>query len=132
MKQLRLNRIAAVAMFLGALTGCREVTTINRPYQRVFIDDFSAPLRTLLPPHNGFINSLTLRVSGTISKPVILAVNYESTVGGRLSVRRDTLAAGTYTNKFFRGDYYSNEETELTVTGMPGATGSLIIEWYRQ
>lgn len=141
MKQIHLNRLVAVAMslVLFALPGCREFTTINRPYQRVLINDFSAPVRTLLPPYTdypnslaNFPNSLTLRVSGTISRPVTLAVDQLTPGQGRQRVRRDTLAAGTYTNKLFGGDYYSKDDTELTVTGTPGATGSLTIEWYRQ
>ena len=132
MNQIRLNRTTVVTLLLSALMGCREVTIVNQSYQRVVINDFSAPLRTLLPSNNGIPNSLILRVSGTISQPVVLVVNNASTVGGKLSVRRDTLAAGSYTNKFFSGDYYSNEETELIVTGMSGTTGSLIIEWYRR
>ncbi len=134
MKQVHLNHAGAVTtlLLLFALTGCRELTTIDRSYQRVLINDFSAPIRTLLPPLDDYPNSMTLRVSGTISQPVTLSVDQLTSGQGRQRVRRDTLAAGTYTNRYFGGDYYSKEEAELVVTGTPGATGSLTIEWYRR
>ena len=134
MKQVLLNGTGAVTalVLLFLLTGCRELTTVDRPYQRVLINDFSAPLRTLLPAIDSNPSSITLRVSGTVSRPIILAVDQLVSGQGRYPIRRDTLAAGTYTNKYFGGDYYSKEDTELMVTGTPGASGSLTIEWYRQ
>ena len=118
---------------LSALVGCREITTIDKPYQRVLINNFSAPLRTLLPARNNFYpNRLTIQVNGTISKPVMLSVDQFGADQKRIRVRRDTLAAGTYTNKAFSDDFYSQDAVELLVTGAPGATGSLIIEWYAQ
>ena len=133
MKRTFSGRAAAVStlLLLFALTGCREVVTVDRLYQRVLINDFSAPVRTLLPPVGYQPYSITIRVSGTVSQPVLLAVDLLAPGRGRSRVRRDTLAAGTYTGKTFKGDYYSKEETELVVTGSPGASGSLTIEWYR-
>lgn len=134
MKHVRLNHPVLVIMLLlhGSLIGCREFTTLNRPYQRVIINDFSVPFRTVLPPYDGTPSSLRLRVSGTISQSVILAVDQFDANQKQSPIRRDTLAAGTYTNKSFSGDYYSNRKTELVVTARPGATGSLTIDWSRQ
>lgn len=129
---LRGRSIAAVMWLLFAQVGCREFTTVDRPYQRVLINDFSAPLRTLLPARTKYPASLTIRVSGTISQPVTLAVDLLTSGQGRQSVRRDTLLAGTYADKYVGGDFYSKEATELVVTGAPGTTGSLTIEWYAQ
>lgn len=129
---LRYSGATITLLLLLALIGCRELTTIDRSYQRVLVNDFSAPLRTLLPAYDAQPNYLTIRVSGTINRPVMLAVDQLTSGQGRYRVRRDTLAAGTYTDKYFSGDYYSKDETELVVTGTPGATGSLTIEWYRQ
>ncbi|KAA9347789.1 hypothetical protein [Larkinella humicola] len=119
-------------VFLVALPGCRDVSLVDRPYQRLMIQDFSEPLRTVLPPYDGVPNSLTLRISGTISKPVLIAVDQFGGSQGRQAVRRDTLMAGTHTDTLLRGDYYSNQSTELTVTGATGTVGNLTIEWYRQ
>jgi hypothetical protein len=132
MKQIRLPSLAIAVALLCAVTGCREVITTDRSYQRVLINDFSAPIRTILPPYGGSPSSLKLRISGTISQPVMLAVDLLNTSQGRLFVRRDTLTAGTYANKLLSGDFYSSTETELIVTGKPGATGSLTIEWSAQ
>ncbi|MCY7357762.1 MAG: hypothetical protein LH609_09880 [Rudanella sp.] len=130
MKHLFQNRTVTLLLFLSALASCRDITTIDKYYQRVLINNFSAPLRTLLPARNNNPNRLTLRVSGTISKPVMLAVDQFGSDLKRVRVRRDTLAAGTYTNKGFSDDFYSQDAVELLVTGMPGATGSLTIDWY--
>lgn len=118
-------------LLLAVMVGCREFSTINRPYQRVLIADFSAPLRTLLPAIGYYPNSLTLRVTGTVSQPVTLAVDQLAADRKRYPVRRDTLAAGTYADKYLGGDHYSKESIELVVTAAPGTTGSLTIEWYR-
>lgn len=75
---------------------------------------------------------MTIRVSGTISRPVVVAVDLLTSGQGRQPVRRDTLVAGTYADKYVRGDFYSKEATELVVTGAPGTTGSLTIDWYAQ
>ena len=133
MKQAFLNGSGAVTLWvlLFAPTGCRELTTVDRSYQRVVVNDFSAPLRTLLPAFNGSPSSITLQISGTVSQPVTLVINQLVPGQGRQLVRRDTLAAGTYTDRYIGGDYYSREETELVVTGAPGATGSLTIDWHR-
>ncbi len=133
MKSISLSRSSVVIPFLllFALVSCREVTTIDRPYQRVLIDNFSVPLRTLLPAVDYQPNTLTIRISGTISRPVALTVDQLDSGQRRSAVRRDTLAAGTYTDRYFGSDYYSKGEVELVVTGTPGATGSLTIEWYR-
>lgn len=133
MKQVLPNCPSAIISFLLllALVGCRELTTVDRPYQRVFIDNFSAPLRTVLPAVDYYPSTLTIRVSGDVSQPVILAVDQLASGQKRYPVRRDTLIAGTYTNQYFGGDHYSKEEVELVVTGTPGTTGSLTIEWYR-
>ncbi len=72
---------------------------------------------------------MTIRVSGTISQPITLHVDPLASSQGSYPIRRDTLAAGTYTDKSFRGDFYSTIETELVVTGAPGTTGALTIEW---
>ncbi|GAB3281390.1 hypothetical protein GCM10027347_57010 [Larkinella harenae] len=112
--------------------GCRDLTLIDRSYQRVIVQDFSAPLRTLLPPYEGTPYSLTLRISGTINGPVWLAVDQLEGNQGRYAIRRDTLKAGTYTGTSLTGDYYSNQATELLITGEAGTTGNLLIEWYRQ
>ncbi|AQG78835.1 hypothetical protein [Spirosoma montaniterrae] len=69
-------------------------------------------------------------MSGTISRPVALAVDQLAADQKRYPVRRDTLMAGTYTNKIFSGDYYGKDPTELIVTPTPGTTGSLTIERY--
>ncbi|WP_461053788.1 hypothetical protein [Spirosoma arcticum] len=132
MKKAYFNRTVAAGLLLFALIGCREITTIDRPYQRVLINNFSTPIRTLLPARDDYPNSITIRVSGTVSQPVALVVNQLTATTGRQFVRRDTLVAGTYTNAYFGGDYYSKEQTELVVTGAPGATGSLSIDWYLQ
>ena len=126
------GRICVLALLLLTLTGCREFTTVDRPYQRVLINDFSAPLRTLLPAHDDYPNSIRLRVNGAISRPVVLTVNLLTVNQVRQFARRDTLAAGAYVDKDFGGDFYSKEETELVVTGAPGTTGSLSIDWYVQ
>lgn len=131
MTKAHLNRTVNAGLLLFALISCREMTIIDRPYQRVLINNFSAPVRTLLPARDDSPNSITIRVSGTISQPVTIVVN-QLTTTGRQFVRRDSLAAGTYTNTYFGGDYYSKEQTELVVTGAPGATGSLTINWYLQ
>lgn len=134
MKQCSPNSLTAVAtlLLLSVFTGgCRELVTLDRPHQRVFVTDFSAPVRTLLPPIDHYPSSITLRVSGTVSQPVLLAVDVLAPGRGRSLARRDTLAAGTYANKTFRGDYYSKEEVELIITGTPGTSGSLTIDWYR-
>lgn len=133
MKQVHPKHAGAFTawLLLFALTACRELTTVDRSYQRVWINDFSVPLRTLLPAFNGSPNSITLRISGTVSQPVTLVINQLTPGQGRQLARRDTLAAGTYTDRYAGGDYYSKEETELVVTGAPGATGSLTIDWYR-
>lgn len=112
--------------------GCHDLTIMERPYQRLLISNFSAPLRTSLPPYNGLPTSLTLRISGTISKPVILTVDQLGDSQGRYMIRRDTLIAGTYTDKRLTGDHYSSQSVELTVTGTDSTAGNLIIEWYRQ
>lgn len=132
MKQrLPARALALVTILLFfALTNCREVFNADRPYQRVLVNDFSIPLKTLLPGRTTYPSKLTLRVNGSINKPVALAVNYLDS--GRSSVRRDTLAAGTYTDKTFRDDFYSKDQIELTVIGTPGTTGALTIEWYAQ
>jgi hypothetical protein len=130
MRYLSKHRTLVALLFLFFLIGCREITTIDKAYQRVLIDNFSAPLRTLLSARDGNPNRLIIRVSGTISKPVMLAVDQLGTDQKPVRVRRDTLAAGTYINKGFGDDFYSNDPVELTVTGAPGATGSLTVEWY--
>ncbi len=122
-------RLAALP-FVVALSGCSEVLVVDRPYQRVLINSFATPLRTLLPGRVTNPSKLTIRVSGTISQPVALAVDYLNPGGA--PVRRDTLAAGTYADKIFRGDFYSKEQVQLLVTGTPGTVGSLTIEWYAQ
>ena len=133
MKHVHQSRISVVAVLLLStlIGGCRELTIVERSYQRVLINDFSAPLRTLLPALNGSPSSITLRISGTVSQPVALVVNQLVPGQGRFPARRDTLAAGTYTDRYVGGDYYFKEETELVVTCAPGATGSLTIDWYR-
>lgn len=125
-------RTLSALLLLSVSVGCREITTIDKPYQRVIVNNFSAPLRSLLPASDGRPNRLTIQVSGTISKPVMLAVDQFGSDQKRVRVRRDTLATGTYTNKAFGDDFYSNDRVELLVTGSPGATGSLTIEWYAQ
>jgi hypothetical protein len=124
--------VVAAALLLYAMTGCREVVTSDRSYQRVLINNFSAPIRTILPPNDGIPSSLKLRISGTISQPVMLAVDLLNMGQGRSAIRRDTLAAGTYANKLLSSDFYSRTKTELIVTGKPGTTGSLTIEWSAQ
>lgn len=106
-------------------------TTFTRTSQRVLINNFSAPVRTRLLARRDFTASLTVRVSGTISQPVVLAVDQLDTDQKRYLVRRDTLAAGTYADKVFSGDFYGTD-AELLVTGGPGTTGSLIIDWSAQ
>lgn len=123
--------LAVLVAILFVLTSCRDLTVVDRPYQRLLINDFSGPLRTLLPPYDGTPNTLTLRISGTISQPVFFAVDQLAGDQKRSVIRRDTLMAGTYTNKRFSGDYYSNQLTELIITGSAGTTGSLTVEWYR-
>lgn len=132
MSYLSKYRTSSVSLLLFFLIGCREITTIDKYYQRVSINNFSGVLRTLLPARNGNPNRLILQVSGTISKPVMLAVDQFGADQKRIRVRRDTLAAGTYTNKGFSDDFYSQDAVELLVTGAPGATGSLTIDWYAQ
>ena len=131
MKLTRLIHIPCFALLL-LLAGCREATISDIPYQRVLINDFSAPSLTKLPRFKGIPSSLRLRVDGSISHQVILSVDQLTNGSSREAVRRDTLAAGTYTNKYFGGDYYSSDELELIITSAPGTTGSLTIEWSRQ
>lgn len=119
-------------LVLFSLTGCRDLTVVERSYQRLLISDFSAPLRTSLPPYEGTPTSLTLLINGTISKPVIITVDQLGGSQGRYAIRRDTLMAGTYTDQRFRGDHYSNQAIEMIVTGADSAVGNLTIEWYRQ
>lgn len=123
---------AIYLLIISALFGCRDLTVLKRPYQRVLITDFSAPVRTSLPPYDGIPSSLTLRISGTISKPVILTVEQLEGSQGRYMIRRDTLMAGTYTDKEFRGDHYSSQPLELLVAGADSTVGNLTIDWYRQ
>ncbi|GAB3910141.1 hypothetical protein GCM10028803_49360 [Larkinella knui] len=123
--------LVVMVALLFTLTGCRDLTVVDRPYQRLLINDFSGPLRTVLPPYDGTPNTLTLRISGTISQPVFFAVDQVAGDQKRYTVRRDTLLAGTYTNNRFSGDYYSNQLTELVITGTAGTTGNLTVEWYR-
>lgn len=127
----RVNR-ATLLLFLFAVVGCKEVIVLNRTYQRIRITDFSIPVRTVLPPPKAYPNSMTIRVSGTISQPVTMHVDPLKSGQGSYPIRRDTLAAGTYTDKSFRSDFYSTSQTELVVTGAPGTTGSLTIEWFCQ
>lgn len=115
-----------------ALTSCRDLTVVQRPYQRLLIDDFSAPIRTALPPYDHYPTSLTLLISGTITKSVILTVDQLESDKGRYTIRRDTLMAGTYANKRLNGDHYSKQAVELTITGADSTVGNLTIEWYRQ
>ena len=130
MNKAYFNRTVTAGL-LFALISCREITIIDRTYQRVLISNFSTPVRTLFPARDDSPNSITIRVSGTISQTTTLTVNQLTATGWQF-IRRDTLAAGTYANTYFGGDYYSKEQTELVVTGAPGATGSLSIEWYFQ
>lgn len=129
MKLLFPGRAPAITLLLFALVGCREFTTIDRSYQRLLINDFSTPVRSLLPPPGGNPHSIRLRVSGTISQPVTLTVNQITLDRQRSTARRDTLVAGTYADRNFGGDFYGNTETELIVTGAPGTTGSLTVKW---
>lgn len=123
--------IISFAILLYTLIGCREATISNVPYQRILINNFSTPFRTTLLPLEDFPNTLKLRVDGSINQQVILAVDQLSNGANRQVVRRDTLAAGTYTNRYFSGDYYSKDNLELTITAAPGTTGALTIEWGR-
>lgn len=116
---------ALYTLFILALFSCRDLTLVERSYQRVLITDFSAPLRTSLPPYEGIPTSLTLRISGTISKPVILTVEQLGGSQGRYRIRRDTLLAGDYADKEFRGDHYGNEPLELLVTSADSTIGNL-------
>jgi hypothetical protein len=128
MKRPALTRLFAISLCFGLLS-CREVTLLDRAYQRLSIDNFSAPLRSRLPNREKSPNSMTLRASGTISQPVFLAVYYLKAGQPTYPALQDTLAAGTYTGWQVRQDFYSREEVELQVTGAPGATGSLTLEW---
>lgn len=123
--------VCAVSVSLG-LAGCREVTLLDRSYQRLYIDNFSTPLYAHLPARQKYPNSMTLRISGTVNRPVTLAVYYLESGKPTFSALRDSLTAGTYTNRQLSQDFYSREEVELQVTGAPGTTGSLNIEWYCQ
>ena len=131
MKRLNLTRLCAISLCFG-LISCREVTLLDRSYQRLSIDNFSAPLRSRLPNREKFPSSLTLRASGTISQPVFVAVYYLEAGQPTYPALQDTLAAGTYTDWQMRQDFYSQEEIELQVTAAPGTTGSLTLEWYCQ
>lgn len=111
------------------LTGCREVTLLDSTYQRLFIDNFSAPIHSRLSAREKYPSSMTLRVSGTISQPVFITVYYLEAGQLKYPALQDTLAAGDYTDRQMRRDFYSREEVELQVTGAPRATGSLSMEW---
>ncbi|SOD82795.1 hypothetical protein [Spirosoma fluviale] len=135
MKQIFQKYTLRAILFLlpPMLMCCREVTVLNRTSQRIHITDFSVPVRTVLPAPEPYPNSMTIRVSGTISQPVTMHVDpLTPSQGGSYPIRRDTLAAGTYMDKSFQGDFYSTYQTELVVTGAPGTTGALTIEWFCQ
>ena len=123
---------AVYLMVIFALTGCSDLTLVERPYQRLLIDDFSAPIHTALPPYDHYPNSLTLLINVTITKSIILTVDQLGGDKEPYTIRRDTLMAGTYANKRITGDHYSRQAVELTVKGDDSAEGSLTIEWYRQ
>ncbi|WP_157816000.1 hypothetical protein [Spirosoma pollinicola] len=127
-----LSKNALIALLLFLLIGCHDVTLLDRTYQQIRITDFSVPVRTVLPAPRDNPSSMTIRVSGTISHPVSLKVDPLGSSQGLYPIRRDSLAAGSYTNESFRGDFYSTEATELVVTGTPGTTGFLTIEWFCQ
>lgn len=128
MKRPILTRLYAISLCFG-LINCREVILLDRSYQRLSIDNFSAPLRSRLPNREKFPSSLTLRVNGTISQPVFVAVYYLQAGQPTYPAWQDTLAAGTFTDWQMRQDFYSREEVELQVTGAPATTGSLTLEW---
>ncbi|GAB3755912.1 hypothetical protein [Spirosoma pomorum] len=131
MKRPSLTPLCAISLWFG-LISCKEVALLDRTYQRLSIDNFSAPLRSRLPNRENFPSSITLRASGTISKPVFVTVFYVQAGRPTYPALQDTLAAGTYTDWQIRQDFYSREEIELQVTGAPGTTGSLTLEWYCQ
>jgi hypothetical protein len=131
MKRPILTCLCAISLWFG-LISCREVTLLERSYQRLTINNFSTPLRSRLPNREKYPSSLTLRASGTISQPVFLSVYYLDAGKPTYPALQDTLAASTYTDWQIRQDFYSREEIELQVTGAPGTTGSLALEWYCQ
>lgn len=114
------------------LAGCREVTLLDRSYQRLYIDNFSTPLQSRLPARQKYPNSMTLWVTGTVDRAVTLSVYYLEAGKPTYPVLRDSLNAGTYVDHQLSQDFYSRDEVELQVTGAPGTTGSLNIEWYCQ
>jgi len=130
-KRLLFYRFIVSVALLFALGGCREVVIGNRSQQHVTISNFSAPAQTRLPYRTDYPSFLKLRVSGTVDKPVFLAVDQ---VDGKMLYRalRDTLQAGTYNDWTAKQDYYGLGEAQLTVTGTPGTTGKLTVTWYTQ
>lgn len=113
------------------LVGCRDLTLTDQSYQRVHIDNFSAPIRSLMPGRQNYPNAMTLQINGTINQPVVLSV-YQLSGQTRYPVLQDSLPAGTYTNRILKQDFYSRDQVELQVSGSSTTTGSLIIEWYCQ
>jgi len=130
-KRLLFYQLVVSVALLFALSGCREVVIGNRSQQHVTISNFSAPAQTRLPYRTDYPSFLKLRVSGTVDKPVFLAVDQ---VDGKMLYRalRDTLQAGTYNDWTAKQDYYGRGEAQLTVTGTPGTTGKLTVTWYTQ
>ncbi len=113
------------------LLSCKDLTLTDQSYQRVHVANFSVPIRSLMPGRETYPGSMTLRVSGTVDRPVVLSI-YQLSGQSRYPVLTDSLPAGTHTNRSLRQDFYSRDEVELQVSGSPATTGSLDIEWYRQ
>lgn len=119
-----------IGLFL-LLVGCKDLTLTDQSYQRVHIDNFSAPVRSLMPGRQSYPNAIRLRVNGTIDRPVVLSI-YQLSGQVRYPVLQDSLPAGTYVNRSLRQDFYSRDQVELLVSGSSITTGSLTIEWYCQ
>ncbi|MBD2703905.1 hypothetical protein IC229_24890 [Spirosoma sp. BT702] len=131
MKRSSLTRLYLISLGFW-LVSCREVTLLDRSYQRLYIDNFTTPVRSRLAAREKYPSNMTLRITGTINRPVALSVYYLEAGQPRYPALQDTLAAGTYTDRQLSQDFYSREEVELQVTGFPGTTGSLTMEWYCQ
>jgi hypothetical protein len=115
------------------MAGCREIDVARTTYQQIAIYDFSE-LRafTFDATNDSFISSYKLTVNGDISHDVVLTINRLDQNKNWVpvqSIEPIRLRAGTYTNKGFEGDYYSNDLLQLVVTSSAATTGNLAIEW---
>lgn len=118
-------------LLLIFLTGCEQIALTDRPYQTVAITDFSRPTRAYLSSVDKNVISLSIYVSGSISKPVALKIIQRSATMAEQEAKSIRLEPGTYKRRNFTGDFYASDALEMLVTGQPGTTGSLTIEWYR-